>query len=85
MIDLDSHYALVLLCIYGVLIKIYAPSLFPPSLLQWGLNQNLVEEKEDSSNPLNPGNFKKVKLLPDGSARFTRAMGKWTQTGHVCI
>eukprot|EP01031_Cornospumella_fuschlensis_P031156 gene31156-37653_t len=42
---------------------------------QWGLSQHLDEEKEDASNPLNPGNFKKVKLLPDGSAKFTRAMG----------
>jgi peroxiredoxin len=44
-------------------------------MFQWGLSQGLQEEKEDSSNPLNPGNFKRVKLLPDGSARFTRAMG----------
>ena len=27
-----------------------------------GLHQNLEEEKEDASNPLNPGNFKKCKV-----------------------
>ena len=40
------------------------------------MHQNLEEEKEDSSCPLNPGNFKKCKLLPDGACLFTRAMGK---------
>eukprot|EP01032_Pedospumella_encystans_P024661 gene24661-27882_t len=42
---------------------------------QWGLHQGLEEEKTDASNPLNPGNFKKVKLIPDGACAFTRAMG----------
>jgi hypothetical protein len=42
---------------------------------QWGLHQGLEEEKEDSSNPLNPGNFKRVKLIPDGACLFTRGMG----------
>mmetsp|Transcript_7031 Transcript_7031/g.11181 ORF Transcript_7031/g.11181 Transcript_7031/m.11181 type:complete len:94 (-) Transcript_7031:33-314(-) len=42
----------------------------------WGLHQNLEEEKEDKSNPLNPGNFKKCKLLPDGACAFTRGMGE---------
>jgi peroxiredoxin len=42
---------------------------------QWGLHQGLPEEKEDNSNPLNPGNFQKVKLLADGAALFTRGMG----------
>eukprot|EP00981_Chlorochromonas_danica_P006222 scaffold1307_cov166-Ochromonas_danica.AAC.44 len=42
---------------------------------QWGLMQGLVEERQDSSNPLNPGNFQRVKLIPDGAAKFTRAMG----------
>ena len=42
---------------------------------QWGLHQGLSEEKVDGSNPLNPGNFKNVKLLPDGAALFTRGMG----------
>ena len=32
----------------------------------------------DGSNPLNPGNFKKVKMLPDGAALFTRGMGMST-------
>ena len=48
---------------------------------QWGLHQGLPEEKSDASNPLNPGNFQKVKLLPDGAALFTRGMGMsctWT-------
>lgn len=43
--------------------------------LQWGLMQGLAEERQDSNNPLNPGNFKRVKLIPDGAAKFTRAMG----------
>jgi hypothetical protein len=49
--------------------------------LQWGLHQGLEEEKEDGSNPLNPGNFKRVKLLGDGAVLFTRGMGMsctWT-------
>lgn len=45
---------------------------------QWGLKQGLECEDVDGSNPLNPGNFKKVKLLPDGAALFTRAMGMST-------
>ncbi len=35
----------------------------------------MEKEDVDASNPLNPGNFKKVKLLPDGAALFTRGMG----------
>eukprot|EP01031_Cornospumella_fuschlensis_P035331 gene35331-42812_t len=42
---------------------------------QWGIHQGLEKEDKDGSNPLNPGNFKKVKLLPDGAALFTRGMG----------
>eukprot|EP00457_Paulinella_chromatophora_P014030 gb/GEZN01014401.1/.p1 GENE.gb/GEZN01014401.1/~~gb/GEZN01014401.1/.p1 ORF type:complete len:244 (-),score=52.36 gb/GEZN01014401.1/:222-854(-) len=42
---------------------------------QWGLHQGLSEETLDTTSPLNPGNFKKVKLLPDGAVLFTRAMG----------
>lgn len=42
---------------------------------QWGIHQGLPTEDKDASNPLNPGNFKKVKLLPDGAALFTRGMG----------
>lgn len=42
---------------------------------QWGIHQGLEKEDKDGSNPLNPGNFKRVKLLPDGAAHFTRGMG----------
>lgn len=42
---------------------------------QWGIHNGLTPENHDASNPLNPGNFKKVKLLPDGAAHFTRGMG----------
>jgi peroxiredoxin len=42
---------------------------------QWGIHQGLTKEDKDAANPLNPGNFKKVKLLPDGAALFTRGMG----------
>jgi peroxiredoxin len=45
---------------------------------QWGIAQNLKEETDPASTAkftLNPGNFQQVKLIPDGSARFTRAMG----------
>jgi thioredoxin-dependent peroxiredoxin len=45
---------------------------------QWGIHQGLETENVDASNPLNPGNFKKVKLLPDGAALFTRGMGMST-------
>lgn len=41
---------------------------------QWGLHQGLPEEKTDAKNPLNPGNFQKVKLIPDGACLFTRGM-----------
>lgn len=42
---------------------------------QWGIHQGLPLEDKDASNPLNPGNFKNVKLIPDGAAAFTRGMG----------
>ena len=42
---------------------------------QWGIHQGLEKEDVDASNPLNPGNFKKVKMLPDGACQFTRGMG----------
>eukprot|EP00457_Paulinella_chromatophora_P016362 gb/GEZN01017148.1/.p1 GENE.gb/GEZN01017148.1/~~gb/GEZN01017148.1/.p1 ORF type:complete len:107 (-),score=20.29 gb/GEZN01017148.1/:84-404(-) len=42
---------------------------------QWGLKQGLPEEKESKANPLNPGNFQNVKLIPDGACLFTRGMG----------
>jgi peroxiredoxin len=35
----------------------------------------LEKEDVDITNPVNPGNFKRVKLLPDGAALFTRGMG----------
>ena len=43
---------------------------------QWGIHQGLEQENEvkDNANPLNPGNFKKVKLLPDGACLFTRGL-----------
>jgi thioredoxin-dependent peroxiredoxin len=41
----------------------------------WGLKLGLVEEAVDASNPLNPGNFSRVKLIPDGACLFTRGMG----------
>jgi thioredoxin-dependent peroxiredoxin len=37
---------------------------------QWGLQQGLVEK-----NNKTVGNFEKVKLIPDGTASFTRSMG----------
>jgi len=41
----------------------------------WGISLGLEKEDKDDSNPLNPGNFKKVKLIPDGACSFTRGMG----------
>lgn len=49
--------------------------LLTSSFSQWGIHQGLEKEEKDESNPLNPGNFKKVKLLPDGACLFTRGMG----------
>jgi peroxiredoxin len=45
---------------------------------QWGLSQKCDPENVDCTSPLNPGNFQKVKLLPDGAALFTRGMGMST-------
>lgn len=42
---------------------------------QWGIHLGLPTEDSDSSNPLNPGNFKKVKFIPDGVGHFTKALG----------
>jgi peroxiredoxin len=42
---------------------------------QWGISLGLEKEDADDSNPLNPGNFKKVKFIPDGACEFTRGMG----------
>jgi peroxiredoxin len=42
----------------------------------------MKEEQTDCSCALNPGNFKRVKMLPDGSAAFTKALGmayKWNE------
>lgn len=44
-------------------------------LRQWGLRLGLQEEKTNPTCPLNPGNFKKVKMLPDCDLEFTRGMG----------
>ena len=53
---------------------------------QWGLHQKLIEEKEDASAPVNPGNFKKCKLLPDGACHFTRGMGEHVdQADSICV
>ena len=43
--------------------------------LKWGIHQGLPCEDKEATNPLNPGNFKNVKLLPDGACLFTRGMG----------
>lgn len=45
---------------------------------QWGHQVGLTEEKVNPTNPLNPGNFKKVKLLPDSEGEFSKAMGMTT-------
>ena len=45
----------------------------------------MAEETSDSSNPVNPGNFRKCKLLPDAAAVFTRGMGMsctWDEMGE---
>jgi hypothetical protein len=50
----------------------------------WGIAQGLQEELIEANSPLNPGNFKRVKLLPDGSAKFTESMGmacRWDEKG----
>jgi hypothetical protein len=45
---------------------------------QWGVHQGLKEDRNLVGQPvsiLNPGNFTTIKLIPDGAAKFTRAMG----------
>lgn len=51
---------------------------------QWGIVQGLEEELTSCALPINPGNFKRVKLVPDGAAKFSRAMGMtchWDKKG----
>lgn len=50
----------------------------------WAINLGLKVENEIRDNPLNPGNFKKVKLIPDGAAKFTRGMGMSTIWDKEC-
>ena len=55
------------------------------TMRQWGLKLGLSEEKTDDSNPVNPGNFSKCKLLPDAMCVFTRGMGMsctWDELGE---
>lgn len=45
---------------------------------QWGIHLGLEKEDDPGAaavSQLNPGNFKKVKLIPDGACKFTRGMG----------
>ncbi len=42
---------------------------------QWGIHLGLQTEEKDASHPLNPGNFKRVKFIPDGALHFTDFMG----------
>jgi peroxiredoxin len=55
---------------------------------QWGIVQGLVEDKNidnpDPKCPLNPGNFTTIKLIPDGAAKFTKAMGMNCKSPAVC-
>eukprot|EP01035_Chromulina_nebulosa_P017408 gene17408-22957_t len=49
---------------------------------QWGIHLGLETDEVSTTNPLNPGNFKKVKFIPDGAVNFTRALGyttKWDE------
>lgn len=51
---------------------------------QWGKMNGLEEETLADESPLNPGNFKTIKLIADGAAKFTTAMGlavKWELIG----
>ncbi len=51
---------------------------------QWGKMQGLEEDTtEDAKCALNPGNFRRVKLIPDGAAAFTRSMGMVCRFNNV--
>jgi thioredoxin-dependent peroxiredoxin len=69
----EQHYESIKAC--GV-DEIYCLSVNDAFVMrQWGIKQGCPEEFKDASNPLNPGNFQKTKLLPDGACLFTRGMG----------
>lgn len=51
---------------------------------QWGITQGLREELQDNSHPMNPGNFQRVKLIPDGTGTFTRAVGMSFTFENAC-
>mmetsp|Transcript_40377 Transcript_40377/g.65069 ORF Transcript_40377/g.65069 Transcript_40377/m.65069 type:complete len:199 (-) Transcript_40377:162-758(-) len=69
----EKHYEAIKAC--GI-DEIYCLSVNDAFVMrQWGLKQGCAEETKDGSNPLNPGNFTKTKLLPDGACLFTRGMG----------
>jgi len=70
---LSVNDAFVMRQVKSLTILLYRTLIVP--VVQWGIHQGLETEDVDASNPLNPGNFKKVKLLPDGAALFTRGMG----------
>jgi peroxiredoxin len=42
----------------------------------WAIKLGLKTENKLKDSPLNPGNFKKVKLIPDGAAKFTRGIDR---------
>jgi thioredoxin-dependent peroxiredoxin len=72
----EKHYEAIKAC--GI-DEIYCLSVNDAFVMrQWGIHQKLTPEDKDATNPLNPGNFKKVKMLPDGAALFTRGMGMST-------
>lgn len=76
------YYLIPILCLYLADMKalgvddVYCLSVNDAFVMrQWGIHQGLEKEDVDASSPLNPGNFKKVKMLPDGACQFTRGMG----------